>query len=371
MSTTIQNITHIGDQLLAGDRLSVDDALFLYENADLFTLGELANRLNQERNDRTVFYNINHHINPTNICVNQCRFCAYSKLAGDEGAYEQSLADILSEVSGAEKKGITEFHIVGGLHPTWPFSFYPTLLQTLRNEHPHITLKAFTAVEIDYFSQISKLPIKEVLLQLKDSGLEAMPGGGAEIFAPRVRNKICPEKISGKRWLEIMTVAHQLEIPTNATMLYGHIETIEDRLDHMGQLRQLQDQTGGFQVFIPLAFHATNTDIRKKGETSGIDDLKTLALARLFLDNFRHIKAYWVMLGEKIAQVALHFGVNDLDGTVVKERITHAAGAQSAKGHSEEYIRNLISRADRLPVERDTFYHPVDRTHSTMQACHD
>ena len=359
MRTITAEINRIADHRLHGGRINLAEALFLYQEADLFTLGELADEVNRSINGKTVYYNINHHINPTNICVNQCRFCAYSKLEGEEGAYEQSIAEILVEVENAEEQGITEFHIVGGLHPHHPFSFYLELLESLKKAHPTIILKAFTAVEIEYFSRISQQPVRKVLNQLKNAGLEAMPGGGAEIFAPGIRNQICPEKISGDKWLEIIAIAHELEIPTNATMLYGHIESITDRLDHMEQLRRLQDRTGGFQVFIPLAFHATNTDIRKKGETSGIDDLKTLALARLFLDNFQHLKAYWVMLGEKIAQVGLHFGVNDLDGTVIKERITHAAGAKSAKGHNESYIRHLITQADRQPQERDTFYQHV------------
>ncbi|MCK5681865.1 aminofutalosine synthase MqnE, partial [bacterium] len=336
------------------------------EEGDFFALGKLAAEINRKLNGDTVYYNINRHINPTNICVNQCRFCAYSKLKGEEGAYEQCIDDILHEVEGAESLGITEFHIVGGLHPDWPFSYYLELLKSLKNEHPTIVIKAFTAVEIDYFAKISGLDIGTVFAQLQAAGLQAMPGGGAEILAPTVRNKICPEKISGSRWLEIMELAHAVNIPTNATMLYGHIESYADRIDHMEKLRTLQDKTGGFQVFIPLAFHATNTDIRKKGETSAIDDLKTLAIARLYLDNFQHLKAYWVMLGEKNAQLALLFGVNDLDGTVVKERITHAAGAKSATGLSEEYIRNTILKAQRQPVERDTFYNRVSSVTSTL-----
>ena len=342
-----------------GERLSSSEALFLYEEGDFFALGKLAAEINHKINGEIVYYNINRHINPTNICVNQCRFCAYSKLKGEEGAYEQCVADILDEVKDAEALGIREFHIVGGLHPDWPFEYYLELLQSLKNEHSAIVLNAFTAVEIDYFAKISGLEIPEVLKRLQAVGLQAMPGGGAEIFEPAIREQICPEKISGARWLEIMEMAHQVAIPTNATMLYGHVESFSDRIDHMEKLRVLQDKTGGFQVFIPLAFHATNTDIRKKGETSAIDDLKTLAIARLYLDNFQHIKAYWVMLGEKIAQLALLFGVNDLDGTVVKERITHAAGAKSAVGLSEAYIRNTIIKAGRNPVERDTFYKPV------------
>ena len=347
------------DKVRAGERLTADEALCLYEEGDLFDLGRLAAERNRQLNGEVVFYNINRHINPTNICVNQCRFCAYSRLKGEDGAYEQGVAEILDEVDNAEELGIREFHIVGGLHPDWPFEFYLELLRGLKKAHPGIVIKAFTAVEIDYFAKISGLSVAEVFIRLKEAGLEAMPGGGAEIFAPAVRNRICPEKISGERWLEIMELAHAAGIPTNATMLYGHVENFADRIDHMEKLRRLQDRTRGFQVFIPLAFHATNTDIRKKGETSGIDDLKTLAVARLYLDNFRHLKAYWVMLGEKIAQLALLFGVNDLDGTVVRERITHAAGAKSAVGLDEDYIRNLIRRAGKEPVERDTFYRPV------------
>jgi aminodeoxyfutalosine synthase len=349
----------IAEKRRAGERLTEADALYLFEEGDLFALGRLAAEVNARLNGGVVYYNINRHINPTNICVNQCRFCAYSKVKGEEGAYAQEIDEILAEVAGAEEQGIREFHIVGGLHPDRPFAYYLELLQSLKTAHPKIVLKAFTAVEIDYFAKLSGLSIPEVFARLKEAGLQAMPGGGAEIFAPSVRNRICPEKISGERWLEIMEMAHTAGIPTNATMLYGHLESFADRIDHMEKLRSLQDRTGGFQVFIPLAFHAENTDIRKKGMTSGIDDLKTLAIARLYLDNFRHLKAYWVMLGEKIAQLALLFGVNDLDGTVVKERITHAAGARSAVGLGENHIRNLIARAGRQPVERDTFYRPV------------
>jgi aminodeoxyfutalosine synthase len=349
------------DTVAAGRRLTAAAALTLYREADLFTLGELADKRNLEQNGRTVYYNVNHHINPTNICVNRCRFCAYSKTIGEPGAYEQSIDAILVEVADAEKQGITEFHIVGGLHPHRPFSYYTELLERLREAHPQIIRKAFTAVEIDYFSRISGLDIDTVFNRLQEAGLQAMPGGGAEIFAPRIRNRICPEKIDAARWLDIMAAAHRHGIPTNATMLYGHLESLADRIDHLERLRRLQDETGGFQVFIPLAFHAENTAISGRRGPGGIDDLKTLAVARLFLDNFRHLKAYWIMLGEKIAQVGLHFGVNDLDGTVVRERITHAAGATSAEGHDEAFIRALIERAGREPVERDTFYRPVGR----------
>jgi len=258
VSTITTEINRIANRRLDGGRISLAEALFLYQEADLFTLGNLADEVNRKINGTTVYYNINRHINPTNICVNQCQFCAYSKLEGEEGAYEQSIADILAEVKDVEEQGVTEFHIVGGLHPHRPFSFYLELLQALREAHPQVILKAFTAVEIEYFSRIGGLQVREVLRQLKNAGLQAMPGGGAEIFAPGIRNQICPEKISGDKWLEIISIAHELDIPTNATMLYGHIESIADRLDHMEQLRQLQDRTGGFQVFIPLAFHTTN-----------------------------------------------------------------------------------------------------------------
>jgi aminodeoxyfutalosine synthase len=257
--------------------------------------------------------------------------------------------------------GFTEVHIVGGLHPDWPFDFYLKMLKSIKKNFPLLHIKAFTAVEIDYFSRISGLSLQDTLLALKDAGLDTMPGGGAEIFNGRVRNRICPEKITGRRWLKAMETAHYSGIRTNATMLYGHVEEYEHRVDHMLKLRNLQDKTGGFQAFIPLAFHPKNTKIKGAKYTSGTDDLKTVAISRLFLDNFQHIKAYWIMLGEKIAQLALMFGADDLDGTIVEEKITHSAGALSGSALTKRELINLIEKADKIPVERDSFYNPVNQ----------
>jgi aminodeoxyfutalosine synthase len=298
------------------------------------------------------------HINPTNICVNRCKFCAFSRSKGEPGAYEMSIDDILNKARGAGK-GVREFHIVSGLHPDLPFTWYLDMLRSLKKEFPKIHLKAFTAVEIDYLSKLSGMSIIDTLVKLKEAGLGSLPGGGAEIFNTAVRNTLCAEKISGDRWIEVIKAAHQSGLKSNATMLYGHIETHGHRIDHLLRLRELQDDTGGFQAFIPLSFHSQNTEIKKSAYTTGFDDLKTLAISRLMLDNFDHIKAYWVMLGEKIAQVSLSFGVDDLDGTVAEERITRAAGGTTDGSMTKDDIVYLIKQAGRTPVERDTVYHVV------------
>ena len=341
-------------------RISPDEALALFESNDLLAIGELAALANERKNGKDVFFNVNRHINPTNICVNRCAFCAFSRTAGEEGAYTLALDEICRRAVEAEGEGATEVHIVGGLHPDLPLEYYEEVLCSIRNAAPHLHIKAFTAVEIEYFSRISGYTIEQVLERLMAAGLGSMPGGGAEILVEDVRNKICPEKISGQCWLEIIRLAHLAGLKTNATMLYGHVETFVDRVAHMVMLRELQDETGGFQAFIPLAFQPENSDLKLdiKG-TSGLDDLKTLAIARIFLDNFDHIKAYWIMLGEKIAQVALAFGVNDLDGTVVEEMIGHDAGAPSPQSLSKGGIINLIRKAGKIPVERDTLYRPL------------
>jgi aminodeoxyfutalosine synthase len=297
------------------------------------------------------------HINPTNICINRCKFCAFSKSKGEPGAYEMSIDDILRKARGAEK-GVREFHIVSGLHPDLPFEWYLDMLRALKREFPKIHLKAFTAVEIDYL-KLSGMGITDTLKSLGNAGLGSLPGGGAEIFNPAVRNTLCAEKISGDRWLEVIEAAHRIGLKSNATMLYGHIETFEHRVDHLLRLRDLQDRTGGFQAFIPLSFHSQNTEIKKSAYTTGFDDLKTLAVSRLLLDNFDHVKAYWVMLGEKIAQVSLNFGVDDLDGTVVEERIAKAAGGTTDGSMTKEEIVYLIKQAGRTPVERDTVYNEI------------
>lgn len=354
------NFETISAKVRAKERISGEEALFLFDSNDLLAIGELAAVVNERKNGKDVYFNVNRHINPTNICVNRCAFCAFSRTAGEEGAYTLAMDEICRRAREAEAEGATEVHIVGGLHPDLPFEFYEETLAALRQAAPKLHIKAFTAVEIDYFSRISGLSIEEVFRRLIAAGLGSMPGGGAEILVENVRQNICPEKISGQRWLEIIRLAHLAGLKTNATMLYGHLEQPADRVAHMELLRNLQDETRGFQAFIPLAFQPENSDLKLEMRgTSGLDDLKTLAISRIFLDNFDHIKAYWVMLGEKIAQVALAFGVNDLDGTVVEEKIGHEAGAASPQSLTIDGIIRLIRKADKVPVERDTLYQPL------------
>lgn len=352
------SIADIQKKVLSGKRLTRNDGIALFKSSDLLTLGRMASHAAKKKIGNRVFFVQNMHINPTNICVNRCKFCAFSRSKGEPGAYEMSIDDILAKARSAEK-GVREFHIVSGLHPDLPFSWYLDMLQALKREFPKIHLKAFTAVEIDYLAKLSGLSLSDTFLKLKEAGLGSLPGGGAEIFNPAVRNTLCAEKISGKRWLEVIQAAHKAGLKTNATMLYGHIETVAHRIDHLIKLRELQDKTGGFQAFIPLSFHSQNTEIKKSAYTTGFDDLKTLAISRLMLDNFDHIKAYWVMLGEKIAQVSLSFGVDDLDGTVVEEKITKAAGGTTDGSMTKKDIVNLIKLAGKTPVERDTIYHVV------------
>lgn len=352
------SIDHIKKKLAAGQRLSRMDAFELFRANDLLALGRMAAQVAERKNGRNAYFIQNLHINPTNICVNRCKFCAFSRSKGEPGAYAMTIEDILARARNAGT-GVREFHIVSGLHPDFPFPWYLDMLRALRNGFPPVHLKAFTAVEIDYLAKLSGLDLEDTLRQLREAGLGSLPGGGAEIFNPGVRNSLCAEKISGDRWLEVMEIAHGIGLRSNATMLYGHIESIEDRIDHLFRLRDLQDRTGGFQAFIPLSFHSQNTEIRKAFYTTGFDDLRTLAVSRLVLDNFDHIKAYWVMLGEKIAQVSLNFGVDDLDGTVVDEKITKAAGGTTDGSMTRDELVNLIRRADRTPVERDTLYNTV------------
>lgn len=368
------SLKRIEKKVFSGKRLTKEDALLLFESDDIFTIGRLAAHAARMHNGDNVFFIRNHHINPTNICVNRCKFCAFSRSKGEKGAYELSIKEIVQKLKAQRHRGtelnkksehlnsslsFNEVHIVGGLHPDWKLDLYLDMLRQIKKALPHIHIKAFTAVEIDHFSRISGLTLIQTLSNLRDAGLDSMPGGGAEILNKRVRNKICPEKISGARWLKVMETAHSLGIRSNATMLYGHVESFSDRVEHMESLRDLQDRTEGFQAFIPLAFHPKNTNIDGAQYTSGIDDLKTIAVSRLFLDNFEHIKAYWVMLGEKIAQLALLFGADDLDGTIIEEKITRSAGALSAGALTRAQLVNLILKAGKVPVERDSFYRSV------------
>ena len=342
-----------------GARISDIEALELFQSNDLLAIGELAALANRRQNGDRVYFNVNRHINYSNICVNRCTFCAFCKGEGDAGAYTLALNDVLAKAAEAAAAGATEIHMVGGLHPDLPFDFYLEMLASIKADNPALHIKAFTAVEIDYFARISGQSVEAVIDELKKAGLESLPGGGAEIFAEDVRELICPEKISGKRWLEVTEKVHRAGLKSNATMLFGHLESYEDRIDHLDRLRRLQDRTGGFQSFIPLAFQPDNTRVPGAKGVGGVDALKTLAISRVYLDNFRHVKAYWIMLGLKIAQVALTFGVNDLDGTVVEEKIGHDAGADSPQAMSKEQIVDLIRKAGRIPVERDTLYHEL------------
>jgi aminodeoxyfutalosine synthase len=359
--TTPITFDGIASRVHAGERISDQDALFLFQHHDLLAVGALAAAANRRRNGDRVYFNVNRHLNHTTICVNRCRFCAFSRTADEEGAYCLDLEEVANRAREADAQGATELHIVGGLHPDLPFDFYLAMLRTVRETAPSLHIKAFTAVEIEYLSRLAGLSIRATLLRLKEVGLGSLPGGGAEILGQAVRDRLCPEKISGERWLEIMAEVHACGLKSNATMLYGHVETVADRIDHLRRLRELQDRTGGFQVFIPLAFQKENNPLGhlKDPLSGGVDDLRTLAVSRLYLDNFDHIKAYWVMLGEKIAQTALCFGVNDLDGTVVEERIGHDAGADSPQAMARERIVRLIRAAGRIPVERDTLYNEL------------
>jgi aminodeoxyfutalosine synthase len=325
---------------------------------DFLVTGEKADALRRTMWDKKVFYVNNLHINYTDICVSKCRFCAFAKDEGDESAVFMDVDDIINYVS-SKAANASELHIVGGLHPSKKFSYYIDMIKGLKSAFPEKTIKAFSAVEIDYFSSIADLPVADVLKRFKNAGLEMMPGGGAEIFEPRVRKEICPEKIPAERWLEVHETAHKEGILTNATMLYGHIETGEDKMRHLEKIRELQEKTKGFLAFIPLSFHPENTFLSHIKPATGMDDLMTVAVSRLVLDNVPHIKAYWVMLGEKTAQIALRFGADDLDGTIIKENITHAAGAKSSQGLTEDELKNMILAAGLEPVKRDAFYRTI------------
>ena len=359
----------IAAKVLNGDRLSFEDGVALYGSHDLLGLGYLANYVREKLHGRRTYFNVNRHINHTNVCVASCKLCAFGRKPDAPGAYTMALDEAFAQAGRGWTEAITEFHIVGGLHGDLPFDYYVDLLRGLKERFPSVHLKAFTAVEIGYFSHLTRQPIRQILETLKDAGLGSLPGGGAEIFAPAVRRMICDHKIGAHTWLKVHRLAHELGLHSNATMLYGHIESAQDRVDHLLQLRHLQDQTYGFQTFIPLAFHPANTELGKLvpgSETSGFMDLKNVAVARLLLDNFPHIKAYWIMMTPRVAQVALRFGADDLDGTVVEEKIYHDAGASTPQVMTRAEITRLIREAGCEPVERDTLYRPVTRTETTV-----
>ena len=357
----------IRDKVLAGERLSDADGLRLLETPDLTALGALANHVRERRHGDLTFYNRNVHLNPTNVCVATCKFCSFARKDDQQASdgYTMSLDEAVAKVLSRRPLGITEVHMTAGLHPTLPWDYYTELLRRIHAEWPELTIKAFSAVEIHFWAEKYGKSYEQVLRELRDAGLGTMPGGGAEIFAARVRRKICDDKATAEQWLEVHRTAHRLGIKTNSTMLYGHVERLDERIDHMRRLRELQDETGGFQVFIPLAFHPEHNMIGKAfPKPTGYDALRTLAVSRLYLDNFEHVKAYWVSLGERLAQTALAFGVDDVDGTVLEERIYHMAGATVPQALSERSLHALIRAAGRVPAERDSLYR-VLKVHET------
>jgi aminodeoxyfutalosine synthase len=365
------DLNSIRDKVYAGTRLTFDDGLVLDQRADLFTLGELANLVRERKNGNRTFYNVNTHLNPTNVCVYRCTFCSFRADLKSEKAFVMSDEQILGRAREATEKGCTELHIVGGLHHQLPYEWYLGIIRNIHREFPNLHLKAWTAVEWDWFERLTKRPTKDLLAEMKDAGLGSLPGGGAEIFHPEIRTQICDYKADADQWLRVHREWHELGGRSNATMLYGHIEKPEHRLDHMIRLRELQDITGGFQTFIPLAFHPDNNTLGKDiVKPSGLMDLKMMAIARLMLDNFPHIKAYWQMLGVKIAQAAQSFGADDIDGTVVHETIYHAAGSDSPQELSVTDLRRLIVEAGREPVERDTLYSEVVRDQPSTTRWH-
>jgi aminodeoxyfutalosine synthase len=346
----------------AGERLSLDDGIFLYDPAvPLNEVGTLANLVRERKNGNVAYYNINTHLNPTNVCVYRCVFCAFRSDLRQPKGYVMSDEQILARGREAIENGCTEMHIVGGLHHQKKFDWYVNMVRILHEAYPQLHLKAWTAVEIDWFSRLTGMSYQEVLKELVAAGLGSMPGGGAEIFHPEVRDQICEHKADARNWIEIHRSAHELGIRTNCTMLYGHVENAYHRVDHLVRLRELQDQTGGFQVFIPLAFHPDNTGLSHLKKPSVLQDLRTMSVSRLMLDNVAHVKAYWIMLGIQTAQTALWYGADDLDGTVRHELIYHDAGAETPEILSVDEICRLIRETGREPIERDTLYHKVNR----------
>lgn len=345
-------------QVEAGKRISFADAVALFEYNDLPYLGQIATRTRNQKNRRHAYYIINHHIDYSNVCVltDKCKFCAFAKREGEPEAFFHSLDYYREKLTEALAEGITEVHIVGGLHPQLKFDYYLDLLREIKKLAPELHIKAFTAVEIDFFARLARLSIRETLQALVEAGLDSLPGGGAEIFAEKIHDTICKEKIGADRWLAIHRTAHEMGLRSNATMLYGHIETAAERVDHMERLRRLQDETGGFLSFIPLAFNPENNRMSHLDWTSGVDDLKTLAIARIYLDNFDHIKTYWVTSGVGIAQLGLSFGADDIHGTVREENITHMAGSQTPHALSVADLKHLITEAGFEPHQRDSLY---------------
>ena len=365
----------VADKVLEGRRLGPADGVILYQTSDILGLGELAAFANERANGDRVFFSANQHINPTNVCIlrNTCVFCSFARMPREEGAYTRSLEEVYQEAEQARGGPTREFHIVGGLHPKLRLSYYTDMIRGLKQRFPQVHIKALTAVEIAHLARIEKAPVREVLLALKDAGLTSLPGGGAEVFSSAVRATIAERKLTGEEWIGVHREAHQLGIPTNCTMLYGHVETAGDRIDHLSMLRSLQDETGGFLTYIPLAYHTENNELgeelgRVGSATTGYEDLKNIAVARLFLDNIPHVKTHWPMVTPFMSQVVLAFGCDDVEGTVVYERIYHEAGARTAMHLPYGELVRLIQGAGKRPVERDSLYQTVRESFDDLPA---
>jgi len=359
----------IGEKVLRGERLTGAEGLALYATRDLLGLGHLADLANRRRNGDRVFFSANQHINPTNVCVlrNTCVFCSFARTPKEDGAYTRSLEEVYAEAAQATGAPTREFHIVGGLHPKLRLSYYTEMIRGLKERHPEVHIKALTAVEIAHLARIEKCTVREVLLALQEAGLTSLPGGGAEVFSTAVRATIAERKLTGQEWIEVHRAAHDLGIPSNCTMLYGHVETAQDRIEHLSMLRELQDDTGGFLTYIPLAYHPDHNELgeelgRVGTATTGYEDLKAIAVGRLFLDNIPHVKTHWPMVTPFLSQIALGFGCDDVEGTVVYERIYHEAGARTEMGMAYGDLVHLIRGAGKRPVERDSLYRPVRET---------
>ena len=354
----------VADKIERGERLTPEDGLRLFESFDIVGIGAMADAANRARHGDRVLFAANQHINPTNVCVlrKTCVFCSYARLPKEEGAYRYTLDQVLEEAATSNSTLTREFHIVGGLDMKAGLAYYSEMFRALKQKFPHVHIKALTAVEIAHIARIEKMSVRETLIALREAGLDTMPGGGAEVFSPGVRATIADKKLAGEEWINVHREAHRLGIRTNCTMLYGHVESFADRIAHLTMLRELQDETGGFLAYIPLAYHPDNNELghtlhREGTATSAFDDLKNLAVGRLYLDNLDNIKTHWVMVTPFISQTSLHFGVNDMEGTMVREKIYHEAGAHTAQAMTLEAILKLIRGAGKVPAERDSFYH--------------
>jgi len=357
------SLAPIANKVERGERLSPEDGVALFESSDLVGIGHMADAVNRAKHGNRVTFAANQHINPTNVCIlrKTCVFCSYARLPKEEGAYRYTMDQVWAEAETANSTVTREFHIVGGLDMKAGLAYYTEMFRGLKQRYPHVHIKALTAVEVAHVARIEKMTVRDTLIALHEAGLDTMPGGGAEVFSPGVRATIADKKLSGEEYIRVHREAHSLGIRSNCTMLYGHVETFADRMAHLSMLRDLQDETGGFLAYIPLAYHPDNNELgetlhRVGTATTGFDDLKNLAVGRLFLDNFSHIKSHWIMVTPFISQISLHFGVNDLEGTVVREKIYHEAGAHTAQGMTLKQILRIIRGAGKAPAERDSFY---------------